>query len=322
MEIKLLGTLTANFAQHAWTPSAAKHRQVLALLALRARRTVPVWELVDELWGDRPPRSAQATLQTYLMQLRRGIAAAYGPDGAIRAKEVLATAHGGYVLNAAPGQVDALEHESLVSAGLAAARARDHRLTSQLLNQALALWRGDVLFDVPLGPVLQVEVLRLQESRLSAFEICVAADLALGRGIEVLARLTELTARYPLHERFHLQLMLSQYQAGRMWQALETYRRLHTRLVTELGLEPSEAVREAHQRMLRGDSPQPSMVIGDLDWSMPIEVANAPLHRCGPTWHGEAPAPRHPAVSRGSRACADPVHTRSAHRQGDVTGSG
>jgi DNA-binding SARP family transcriptional activator len=217
-----------------------------------------------------------------MMQLRRGIAAASGPDGAARAKQILATAHGGYVLNAAPGQVDALEHEHLVSAGLAAARRRDHRLTSELLNHALGLWRGDVLFDVPLGPVLRVEVLRLQESRLSAFEICVAADLALGRGIEVLARLTELTARYPLHERFHLQLMLSQYQAGRMWQALETYRRLHTRLVTELGLEPSEAVREAHQRMLRGDSPLPATVVGDWDWGMRAELGDAPLHSRGP----------------------------------------
>ncbi|BFO16230.1 hypothetical protein SHKM778_26180 [Streptomyces sp. KM77-8] len=282
MEIKLLGTLTANFENDAWTPSAAKHRQVLALLALRARRTVPVWELVDELWGDQPPRSAQATLQTYMMQLRRGIAAVCGKGGMVRAKEILATAHGGYVLDASPDQVDALTHESLVSAGLAMARKRDHRLTSELLNQALGLWRGDVLFDVPLGPVLRVEVLRLQESRLSAFEICVAADLALGRGIEVLARLTELTARYPLHERFHLQLMLSQYQAGRMWQALETYRRLHTRLVTELGLEPSEAVREAHQRMLRGDAPVPAAVVGDWDWGMRAEFGHEPLHSSGP----------------------------------------
>ncbi|MEU1040470.1 AfsR/SARP family transcriptional regulator [Streptomyces sp. NPDC005551] len=255
MEIKLLGTLAAHLGETAWTPSAAKHRQVLALLALRAGHTVPMWELVDELWGDNPPRSAQATLQTYMMQLRRAITAAGEKDGTeCRAKEILATTHGGYVLNIDSGWVDALEHESLASAGMAAARRGDNQRASELLNRAIALWRGDALADVCMGSPLKVETLRLEESRLSAFETCVAVDLTSGHTTEVLSRLTELTARYPLHERFHLQLMMAQYRAGRIWQALETYRRLHTRLVTELGLEPSEAVRDAHQRMLRRDA--------------------------------------------------------------------
>ncbi|MEU7038409.1 AfsR/SARP family transcriptional regulator [Streptomyces sp. NPDC046237] len=254
MEIKLLGTLAAHLGGTAWTPSAAKHRQVLALLALRAGHTVPMWELIDELWGDSPPRSAQATLQTYMMQLRRAITAAGVKSGTeCRVKEILATTHGGYVLNIGSGYVDALEHESLAAAGLAAARRGDHPRASELLNQAISLWRGNALSDVAQGPPLRVETLRLEESCLSVLETCVAVDLASGHTAEVLSRLTELTARYPMHERFHLQLMVTQYQVGRIWQALETYRRLHTRLVTELGLEPSEAVRDAHQRMLRRD---------------------------------------------------------------------
>ncbi|MFC9947397.1 AfsR/SARP family transcriptional regulator [Streptomyces pratensis] len=255
MEIKLLGTLAAHLGETDWTPSAAKHRQVLALLALRAGHTVQMWELVDELWGDSPPRSAQATLQTYMMQLRRAITAAGGKFGAeCRAKEILATTHGGYVLNVGSGWVDALEYENLASAGMAAARRGDHPQASELLNRAIGMWRGNALSDVCPGSPLKVEMLRLEESRLSVFETCVAVDLTSGHTTEVLSRLTELTARYPLHERFHLQLMMAQYRAGRLWQALETYRRLHTRLVTELGLEPSEAVRDAHQRMLRRDA--------------------------------------------------------------------
>ncbi|OIJ85277.1 AfsR/SARP family transcriptional regulator [Streptomyces colonosanans] len=254
MDVKLLGTLAARLGGTAWTPSAAKHRQVLALLALRAGHTVPMWELVDELWGDSPPRSAQATLQTYMMQLRRAITAASVKSGTeCRVKEILATTHGGYVLNIGPGFVDALEHESLAAAGLTAARRGEHTRASELLNQAVSLWRGDALSDVVQGPPLKVEALRLEELRLSVLETCVAVDLASGPTAEILGRLTELTARYPMHERFHLQLMVTQYQVGRIWQALETYRRLHTRLVSELGLEPSEAVRDAHQRMLRRD---------------------------------------------------------------------
>ncbi|MFI1186285.1 BTAD domain-containing putative transcriptional regulator [Streptomyces californicus] len=254
MEIKLLGTLAAHLEGTAWTPSAAKHRQVLALLALRAGHTVPMWELIEELWGDKPPRSAQATLQTYMMQLRRAISGAAVRGGAeCRVKEMLATSHGGYVLNVAPERVDALRHEVLAATGLAAARRGDHPRASELLNEAIVLWRGNVLSDVAQGPLLMVEALRLNESCLSVLETCVAVDLASGHTVEALSKLTELTARYPMHERFHLQLMITQYQVGRIWQALETYRRLHARLVSELGLEPSEALRDAHQRMLRRD---------------------------------------------------------------------
>lgn len=100
MEISVLGPLTARLGQTSVVPSAAKPRQVLALLALNSGREVSVSALADELWGDGPPRSAAATLHTYVKQLRRMIQAALGPAPDRGPREVLGRRHTGYVLDA------------------------------------------------------------------------------------------------------------------------------------------------------------------------------------------------------------------------------
>ncbi|MET7703396.1 winged helix-turn-helix domain-containing protein, partial [Streptomyces sp. NPDC005485] len=126
MDIGLLGALDVRENGVSVTPSAPKPRQVLALLALHVDQVVPLSVLVEELWGDAPPRSARTTLQTYVLQLRELIAAALcresagegGAEGAgdvgvpapadagggagvgrVRgAKDVLVTSPGGYLL--------------------------------------------------------------------------------------------------------------------------------------------------------------------------------------------------------------------------------
>src|SRR5690242_21230409 len=97
LTIGLLGPLSAHLNGKPVTPSAAKQRQVLALLALNAGRVVTVPTLIEELWGDNPPRSYSTTLQTYILQLRNALAeAATGATAA--ARRVLSTRHGGYLL--------------------------------------------------------------------------------------------------------------------------------------------------------------------------------------------------------------------------------
>ncbi|MER5603903.1 AfsR/SARP family transcriptional regulator [Streptomyces sp. NPDC002265] len=257
MEIRLLGAMTARERCGSFAPTAAKPRQVLALLALQAGQVVPVLSLIEELWGDHPPRSAMTTLQTYVLHLRRGIDRALGRRQTQSAKEILETVHGGYQLNAQPGEVDVHEHEHLMVAGRAAAQAGDDESASRLMGRALQLWRGPALVDVEAGPLLDIELLRLNEARLGAVECRVAAELRLGRHAEVLGELTVLTARYPLHERLHEQLMTALYRAGRVWQALETYQKLRTTLDHELGLEPSERLRRLHQALLNGEERLP-----------------------------------------------------------------
>ncbi|MEU9804216.1 winged helix-turn-helix domain-containing protein, partial [Streptomyces sp. NPDC051000] len=115
MDIDVLGALDVRENGISITPTAAKPRQVLALLALHADQTVPVAALIEELWGERPPRSARTTLQTYILQLRALIATALagGEDTARTPKDVLVTLPGGYLLSSGGGTSDVREFERL-----------------------------------------------------------------------------------------------------------------------------------------------------------------------------------------------------------------
>lgn len=250
MEIRVLGPLTADLNGLSIVPTAAKPRQILALLALNRGRVVTVGALMEEVWGLELPRSAATTLQTYIMQLRRGLSSALGPAAA---KEILATRHGGYLLDAEPGSVDAQEFDRLAAQGYAAFDAESPEDAARLLTEALALWTGPALVDVQQGRLLEVEVTRLQESRLAVLERRIDADLRIGRHHEVLGELAGLTAQHPMHENLHAQFMLALYRCGRTSGALDAYQRLRAALVDELGLEPSARLRRLHHSLLAAD---------------------------------------------------------------------
>ncbi|MGC0380111.1 AfsR/SARP family transcriptional regulator [Streptomyces sp. SAI-129] len=253
MEIKVLGPLTAEERGISVVPSAAKPRQILAVLAFQAGRVVTVSTLMEEIWGEAVPRSAATTLQTYILQLRRKIAAALPEHAERGAKDVLVTRHGGYLLDMPPGQVDAQEYEQCASAGRAAFDARDDAAASELLSTALGMWRGPALVDVRVGRVLELEVLRIDQDRLAVLERRIAADLRLARHSELVPELTVLTARYPMHENFCALLMLAAYRSGNAWRALQAFQQLRTTLIEELGLEPSPRLQRLHQSVLAGD---------------------------------------------------------------------
>ncbi|MBH5335028.1 AfsR/SARP family transcriptional regulator [Streptomyces pactum] len=253
MDIKLLGPLSVEACGQSIVPTAGKPRQILALLSVYANQMLPVPTLMEEIWGSDMPRSALTTLQTYILQLRRRIAAAYGPQAPQASKDVLATRYGGYLLEAEPGSVDVQEYDRLVSAGNDALDAGDDVQASLLFRQALSVWRGPALVDVRVGPILEIEVARLEESRLGVLERRIEADLRLGRHAALLTELTELTARHPLHEGLHAQCMAALYRAGRPWQALEVYQGLRARLVEDLGLEPSPRLQKLQQAVLASD---------------------------------------------------------------------
>ncbi|MFI7243902.1 AfsR/SARP family transcriptional regulator [Streptomyces qinglanensis] len=266
MRIRVLGTLHAETAGASIAPSAAKPRQILALLALRSRHIVPVSDLMEEVWGAGPPRSAPTTLQTYILQLRRRLRAALGDPGPLPAtgaapcdprvpgdKHILATRHGGYQLEIADADVDALQFAQLTRNGHAAYEAGDMAKSARLLDEALALWRGPALADLPHGKHLAIEATRLEESRLGALERRIDADLRLGRHRQVLGELCALRSRYPLYENLHALLMVAFHQDGRSSDALVAFRRLRATLVEELGLEPSPRIDRLHQAILRGE---------------------------------------------------------------------
>ena len=278
MDIDVLGPLGVRVGGVAVMPTARKPRQVLALLALHVDQAVPVGLLVEELWGDRPPRSARTTLQTYILQLREliGVALERGggrvPDGtpSVSAKDVLVTAPGGYLLRGGGGSCDVREFERLAGMGYRAMDAEDFAGAARLLGEALALWSGSPLADVQPGAQLAMEVRRLEELRLCATYQRIEADLRLGRHRELLGELTVLVTRYRTHENLHGQLMLALYRSGRRGEALSVYQRLRQALVRDLGLEPSAGLRRLQQTMLQASEPSPH--VSSLDDARAVAV--------------------------------------------------
>lgn len=253
VRVEVLGTLCGEAAGVSVLPSASKPRQILALLALNAQHIVPVPVLMEELWGAGPPRSAPTTLQTYILQLRRRLRAAIPETTGVWDKNVLVTRHGGYLLDADPADVDALEFDRLTCAGHTAFEVGDMAAASSSLTAALELWRGPALADVPHGRHLGIEVTRLQESRLGALERRIGADVRLGRHREVLGELCALCERHPLNESLRALQMLAYCADGRSSDALIAYKRLRETLIEELGLEPSPRIQRLHQAILRGE---------------------------------------------------------------------
>ena len=253
MEVGLLGPLVVEERGISIVPNAHKPRKVLALLAVHADRIVTVPSLMEEIWGDAVPRSAATTLQTYILQLRRMIDSALRDDHGSQAKDVLITRHGGYQLRVQPGWSDVAEFNRLVDTGRRAFELGDDRSASLLLSRALDLWRGSALVDVQIGRLLELDVLGLEETRMSVLELRIEADLRLGRHSGVIGELRVLNARHPMQENLCLLLMLALYRAGKGSRALEAFHTLRKTLNEELGIEPSVRVQRLQHAILCGD---------------------------------------------------------------------
>ena len=254
MDISVLGPCRVVQSGVSVVPTAVKPRKVLALLAMHPDQVVSVGSLVEELWGEAPPRSVQTTLQTYILQLRNLIAAAIGgsrrPELPNGAKSILVTESGGYLLDTQGGVVDVSEYERLAGTGHRALESGNCPVASDSFRRALALWRGPALVDVQCGALLEIEATRLEESRLSILNQRIEADLRLGRHHELVGELSGLAAQHPMHEDTQGQLMLALYRSGRRGNALEVYQRLRSVLSQELGLDPSPRLQHLQRAML------------------------------------------------------------------------
>lgn len=252
MDIGILGPLTvrARGGQRQAVPTAPKPRQLLALLAARAGTVVPVDVLVDELWANEPPRSALTAVRTYIVQLRHSLARTLRTSTADVAQDVLPFAGWGYRLVAEPDRVDADVFARHAEQGRRALLDGDHDRASVLLHRALRLWRGPALADVRVGRHLLAHRTTLEELRLGVVEQRVEADLRLGRHHQLIGELSELAARYPLHENLHSLLIIALYRDGHADQALRAFSALRENLREELGIDPSPRVRCLQEAIL------------------------------------------------------------------------
>jgi DNA-binding SARP family transcriptional activator len=126
---------------------------------------------------------------------------------------------------------------------------------SATLRQALSLWRGSALVDVPRGRVLSGHATRLAEAWLRATELRLEADLQLGRHRDLTAELRGLVAAHPFNESLHAQLIETLRRSGRRAEALMAFTDLRRTLASELGVEPSPELRLLHQAVLGTRSP-------------------------------------------------------------------
>jgi DNA-binding SARP family transcriptional activator len=222
-----------------------KQRMLLAFLALHAGEVVSTERLVDAVWGDQAPPTAAAIVHGYVRKLRAVLE---------ETPAELSTQAPGYVLRVDDGELDIRAFERLADEGREALRAGDAEAARTRLSSALDLWRGEPLGDLPAEGFVADERRRLEQRRAEATADRIAADLALGRSAELVAELEALVREQPFQEEPRKQLMLALYRSGRQVDALQLYRETRTFFVEELGIEPSRALQELEQAILRQDA--------------------------------------------------------------------
>jgi DNA-binding SARP family transcriptional activator len=235
-EYRLLGPLEAVVDGAVLALPGGKPRALLARLLLDAGRVVAADELVDALWGERPPESAPKLLQAHVSALRKALGA-----------DAVDTRAPGYVLHA---ETDLARFESLAESARGEA---DAGLRAEHCREALALWRGPALREFRREPFAAAAARRLEELRLDVVGRRIDAELELGEHERLVPELQGLVEQEPLREQPRRQLMLALYRSGRQADALEAYREGRHLLSDELGIEPSPALRELERAILRHD---------------------------------------------------------------------
>ena len=221
----------------------AKAQALLYYLAMTGRTHTRA-ALAGLLWGERSEVEARSNLRKAIQQLRRHFVAYVAIDyhtAGMRSPDVY--------------WVDAVE--------FAGATAEPGAGGTEQLQAALELYRADFLegFYVRDAPAFETwmrgERERLHESMLQCLSLVAgryAAAGELSRAIACMRRLLELE---PWREEAHRQLMMWLAQSGQRNAALLQYEVCCRALAEELGVEPEEATRELHARLLRTDaSPQ------------------------------------------------------------------
>ncbi|MCX4745820.1 winged helix-turn-helix domain-containing protein [Kitasatospora sp. NBC_01287] len=266
MGIRLLGPVELRTAAGGLVVlPGSQRRAVLALLALRQGRVVAVDQFFELLWGEEPPARAKAALQGHVAALRKVLAGT---------PFTLHTRMPGYQLSGPAEQVDALRFEALAalageraagaqqdqqadtaSAGgaAAAARAGDEDRQGEaigLLEQALSLWQGAALADLPDTELRRALASRLDEARTKVLITWAELRLRRGTGAVAVPALEQSVRADGLREAVVALLVRCLHQAGRSPDALTVYHHARALLNRELGLLPGPELRAALSEVL------------------------------------------------------------------------
>ncbi|MFL4903714.1 AfsR/SARP family transcriptional regulator [Streptomyces sp. MMS24-I2-30] len=295
---RILGTTQALRPDGTPVPvGGARLRALLAVLALRPGRTVPVRVLVDEVWDGQPPADATGALQALVGRLRRALGA-----------DAVVSADGGYRLAAAPDDIDLHRFERLTGDGLRALADGDPAKAAGVLDDALALWQGPALADLP---DRTAEAARLDARRLDALRARHTAALALGHAEQTLPELTALCDGHPLDEPLQALRLRALRDAGRTAEALAAYEEIRHLLADRLGTDPGSELRALHAELLRPQDPGEHRADGERGAPRASAFSNGTPAGPGaagagtPSGHGRSPlAPGDPGTAAGAHAPA------------------
>lgn len=240
MKFFVLGPLELQLDKSTASLGSLKQRTVLGWLLLHANRPVPVDQIIDAVWGDRPPQSAAKNIQMYVWKLRK-----------LLGRE-LQTAPSGYCLEVGRTELDLWQFDD----GVAAARAaRDAGQLSQAVHDydtALSLWRGPAFTDLEDSPALRSAAVTLEQHRIQALEERNDVQLDLGRHADSIPSMQRAVADHPLHERFREQQILGLCRSGRTAEAWAAYHDAEQVLSQELGVAPGPGLQRLQDAMAQG----------------------------------------------------------------------
>ncbi len=248
LQFEILGPLDVRLDGRSLELRRVKERTLLAMLLLRVNQVVSLDHLAAGLWEETETPRPPATLRVHVSRLRQALS----PEGSTT-EPVLITSGRGYMLQVPFEAVDAWRFERLAVEGRRKLAAADPAGAAEAFAQALALWRGRLLDDLALSPVLEPDVVRLEEARLSVIEDKVQAELGCGNHQGLIGELEQLVTEYPLRERLWGQRMVALYRCGRQAESLRSYEELRVLLRDELGIPPSPLVQELNQAILNQD---------------------------------------------------------------------
>jgi predicted ATPase len=246
MRIGILGPLEVRDADGRSLPvGGVRLRSMLIRLAIAGGDAVPVDRLAADLWPGEGPADAANAVQALVSRLR-----------ASAGKDIVSLGPTGYRLTVPSGEIDAWAFEQAVTAARARLADGSHAAAAEAFRGALRMWRGPALADVADAPFAAAAIARLSELRLAATEDRIDADLALGKGAELVPEAEELAGEHPLRERLRGQLMRALYAAGRQADALGVFEDTRKLLAAQLGVDPSPALSDVHLAILRAELPR------------------------------------------------------------------
>ncbi|MFB8005449.1 BTAD domain-containing putative transcriptional regulator [Nocardia sp. NPDC056000] len=220
----------------------ARARLLVAALATHPGRSRSAQALIDDVWGEDPPRAPMNALHTQVSRLRSTL-----PEGALEIGPA------GYRLVLRPDQVDLTLAQQLENQARQAHTRGDDTHCLALIAEARTLWRGDPAADLPAGSVADelTELATARRHGLDTLEL--AAREAVGDLAGALELARSAAAAQPFDEPAHGTLMRLLAVAGRTNEALDVFASLRTRLVDQLGADPGPALTAMNTALLRGE---------------------------------------------------------------------